>query len=309
MGGLMRFMHWRRPVATHDKTPQESMAPRREGGATECDRTDATAACRVCGEPAQPFFTKLILSRYQVAYFKCPACGQVQTEAPYWLAEAYRGSASGLDVGMADRCLWSALTTIALARRLGIGPEEACLDWGAGTGLLVRICRDHGMNFFYSDPYADNIFACGFERERKDPASAWACVTAFEVAEHLPAPLKDFGELFALSPRLIFFSTLLYSGQPADWWYFTDSGQHVTFYTRRSLEFIGRHYGYELASNNCDLHLFVRDRVPDRLLDACRKSREKQALWYRKRHGSRIQSDFDKIKRNLSDSPPPTRAK
>jgi hypothetical protein len=88
--------------------------------------------CRVCGREASPFFTKLILRKYQVGYFKCQGCGQVQTEQPYWLEEAYRGLASKLDVGMADRCIWTAQTTVALARRLNIGPGEPCLDWGGG---------------------------------------------------------------------------------------------------------------------------------------------------------------------------------
>jgi len=87
------------------------------------------------------------------------------------------------------------------------------------------------MNFFYSDPYAVNVFASGFEWDPKNPPANWAWVTAFEVAEHLPDPLQNFGELFKLSPKHILFSTLLYSGQAADWWYFTNNGQHVAFYT------------------------------------------------------------------------------
>ena len=260
--------------------------------------TPAKISCRVCGEVTEPFFNKLILGKHQVAYFKCLACGHVQTEQPHWLEEAYRGPASKLDVGMADRCIWTAQTTVALARRLDIGPEAPCLDWGSGTGLFVRLCRDYGMNFFYSDPYAANVFAAGFERDAGNPPPNWACVTAFEVAEHLPDPLNNFGELFKLSPKYVLFSTLLYSGQAADWWYFTNNGQHVAFYTRHSLEIIAGHYGYRLASNNCDLHLFSRDRVRDGILDSCRKSREKQSARYRKKHGSRILSDFQQVMRN-----------
>ena len=163
----------------------------------------------------------------------------------------------------------------------------------------MRLCRDYGMNFFYSDPYAQNIFPSGFELDKTNPPPTWACVTAFEVAEHLTSPLEDLGELFALAPRHILFSTLLYTGQVADWWYFTDNGQHVAFYTRRSLEIIGRHYGYHLATNGCDLHLFSRERVSHRLLDSCRKSGEKQAARYRKKHGSRIMGDFEFISRQF----------
>src|SRR5580765_5243496 len=254
----------------------------RDTAMTDLPSKPTMTPCRVCGEATQPFFTKLILGAHQVTYLKCPACGQVQTEKPYWLEEAYRNVAGKLDVGMADRCIWTAQTTVALARWLGIGPEAPCLDWGGGTGLFVRLCRDYGMNFFYYDLYADNIFASGFDRKDASQPAHWECVTAFEVAEHLPDPLQNFGDLFRLSPQYILVSTLLYSGQAANWWYFTDNGQHVAFYTRCSLEFIARHYGYHLASNDCDLHLFSRKRIADRLLDSCRKSRERQAARYRK---------------------------
>jgi hypothetical protein len=252
------------------------------------------APCRVCAKEAELFFTRQILSKHQVAYFKCRACGHVQTEEPYWLEEAYRDPDYQLDVGMADRCVWSAQTMVALAGRLGIGAEEPCLDWGAGTGLFVRLCRDYGMNFFYFDRYPRNVFACGFE---VDPTGGrnWTCISAFEVAEHLAAPLKDFGRLFELRPRYILFSTLLYAGQPADWWYFTQNGQHVAFYTRRSLEIIGEEYGYRLASNGRDLHLFSKDPVRDRILDSSRKHRLKEARRYRKKYGSRIETDFEQI--------------
>ena len=56
------------------------------------------------------------------------------------------------------------------------------------------------------------------------------------MAEHFPDPLKSFGELFQLQPRYILFSTTLYAGEGPDWWYLGEDGQHVAFYTRRSLE-------------------------------------------------------------------------
>jgi hypothetical protein len=251
--------------------------------------------CRVCGCSADFFFTKQILRRHDVSYFKCPGCGQVQTEQVFWLAEAYEKLSFQRDVGMADRSIWTALTTVALAHRLGIGPMEPCLDWGAGTGLFVRLCRDHGMNFYYRDPYAQNIFARGFEAPDAEASGKWAGVTAFEVVEHFPDPSKGFAELFAHSPRFIFFSTLLYESQAPDWWYFTDDGQHVAFYTRKSLEILGQRAGYHMASNSSDLHAFSRDRIADRILDSCRKSRERIARRYRRKHGSRILGDFDHI--------------
>ena len=253
--------------------------------------TSSNAICRVCGKKADFFFSKQILGKYDVAYFKCSNCGHVQTEDPHWLEEAYLNHDSKLDVGMADRCVWTAQTMAALAWRLKIGPEEPCLDWGAGTGLFVRLCRDYGMNFFYFDRYPRNVFARGFESEPSG-GKKWTCISAFEVAEHLPNPIADFEELFRLAPRYIVFSTLLYNGETPDWWYFTDNGQHVAFYTRRSLELIGSHYGYQLASNDRDLHLFSKDACPDRILGRARKHRQTLARRYRKKFGSRMETDF-----------------
>jgi hypothetical protein len=247
--------------------------------------------CRVCGNGAEFFFEKQILGKYNVAYFKCETCGQVQTEEPHWLEEAYRDHDSKLDVGMADRCIWTAQTTVALAWRVKIASDAPCLDWGAGTGLFVRLCRDYGMNFYYFDRYPRNVFARGFEAKPSDKTN-WECISAFEVAEHLANPRDDFGELFRLSPRHVVFSTLLYNGEPPDWWYFTDNGQHVAFYTRRSLEHIAKHYGYEFATNGRDLHLFSQEPVGGRVLEACRKNREKLSRRYRKKYGSRMETDF-----------------
>ena len=255
---------------------------------------DQTAVCRVCEKSAEFFFEKQILGKYNVAYFKCGTCGQVQTEEPHWLEEAYRDRDSKLDVGMADRCIWTALTTVALGWRLKIAPAAPCLDWGAGTGLFVRLCRDYGMNFFYFDRYPRNVFAQGFEANPSDREN-WVCISAFEVAEHLPNPREDFGELFRLSPRYVVFSTLLYKGESPDWWYFTDNGQHVAFYTRCSLEEIGKRYGYRLATNGRDLHLFSKEEIRDRVLKVSRKNRQTLSGRYRKKYGSRMETDFEDV--------------
>ena len=246
---------------------------------------------RACRSNAEFFFEKRILGKYDVDYFKCESCRHVQTEEPHWLEEAYRDRDSKLDVGMVDRCIWTAQTMVAFAWRLKIARDAPCLDWGAGTGLFVRLCRDYGMNFFYFDRYPRNMFARGFEAEPSDKKD-WRCISAFEVAEHLPNPREDFGELLRLSPRYMLFTTLLYKGEQPDWWYFTDNGQHVAFYTRRSLEEIGNHYGYRFATNGRDLHLFSKETVRDRVLEACRKKRDTLSRRYRKKYGSRMDTDF-----------------
>jgi Methyltransferase domain len=257
----------------------------------------ADSTCRVCGKPAQPFFNRRLMEKYDVRFEHCPACGHVQTQPPYWLDEAYANLSFRRDVGMVDRCIWTAQTTVALAGSLGIGPQEPCLDWGAGTGMLVRLCRDYGMNYFYSDRYAKNIFAGGFEAPPAPVPGHFRLITAFEVVEHFPDPRANFEEILRLRPEFFFFSTQLYRDQGPDWWYFSEDGQHVAIYTRESLSVLARAHGYQLASDGCDIHLFSREPVSDRSLENARKKRDAWSEKYRKRHGSRLLPDFEIVKK------------
>ena len=261
--------------------------------------SSTSITCRVCGEHAEYLFNKLILNRHQVEYFRCMSCGHVQTEEPFWLEEAYREPNFRRDTGLVDRCLWTAQTTVALAHRLRIGPHEVCVDWGGGTGLFTRICRDHGMNFYYQDRYATNVFARGFEFPEDSPSSNVVLLTAFEVMEHLPNPATDIRDLLQLRPQYLLFSTLLYRGEDPSWWYFLDNGQHVAFFTRRSLGLIAAQNGYHLLTDNRDLHIFARQRFRQGILGSCRQHRERLSARYRKRHGSRIWSDFELLGRAL----------
>ena len=260
------------------------------------------SACRVCNSESRALFSKLILRKFMVQFFECSSCGHIQTETPYWLQEAYENLSFQNDVGMADRSVGGAYTTVAMAYKTGVLPTDSHVDWGAGTGLLVRLCRDHGMDSRYYDLYASNVFAKGFEANLQDRSQNIVLVTAFEVAEHFPQPIENFAEILALSPRTLLFSTLLYQGQGEGWWYFLSDGQHVALYTRRSLQCLADRFGYNLYSNGCDLHAFTRDRLSDRFLNSIRKKRDVLSLKYRKKFGSRISSDFERMLKTTGGS-------
>jgi hypothetical protein len=47
---------------------------------------------------------------------------------------------------------------------------------------------------------------------------------------------------------------------PDDWWYFSpEHGQHIAFYTEKSLTFIAEKFGAKLHSNGTTLHLLTRN--------------------------------------------------
>ena len=64
--------------------------------------------CKVCGASSDFVFRGTILRKYDVAYYRCPTCDFMQTEEPYWLAEAYSSAISYLDLGPVNRAITGA---------------------------------------------------------------------------------------------------------------------------------------------------------------------------------------------------------
>ncbi|TCP29379.1 methyltransferase domain-containing protein [Sphingomonas sp. BK235] len=206
-------------------------------------RDHSPIACRLCDNPAHHRFTLDLIRRHRVHYYECAHCGSLQTEAPYWLDEAYANSnLARLDTGAAQRNLsnlGALLAWIKLAR------IQTVIDVGGGDGLLCRLLRDYGVDARLKDRYAANTYAQGFEQ---DPEIAPILLTAFEVLEHYACPKQDLSALFDNRPDSVVVTTSLYEGQDSDWWYLTpDSGQHVFFYTQRAMHLIAERYGYEVA--------------------------------------------------------------
>jgi hypothetical protein len=136
-----------------------------------------------------------------------------------------------------------------------------CLDYGAGHGIFVRLMRDRGFDFAWLDRYASNDYARGFEHKESE---TYKFLTAFELLEHLVDPMPEIAEIMDLSENLLVTTSLVPQGISgiADWWYFVpNTGQHVSFYTRRALELVAARFGRHLLSSG-DYHLFTREPQP-----------------------------------------------
>lgn len=223
--------------------------------------------CRICSSTTQPLATAEILGKYQVQYYSCANCGFIQTEPPYWLEEAYVSPLANSDIGLIGRNAKLAEFCSALIPMIA-SRGSTFLDYGGGNGMFVRMMRDKGFNFFWHDAYTVNQFAAGFEIQK---GARYSLVTAFEVFEHLPAPLESIEEMFEYADTLIFSTRLLpaWETSPDAWWYFTpDTGQHVSLYSRESLQFIARHFGVHLSTNGVALHVLSRKRIPALIMKA-----------------------------------------
>jgi len=223
--------------------------------------------CNICRSVSAPFARGIILNKYDIQYYSCDQCGFIQTESPYWLEEAYSSAIAKSDIGLIGRNIKLSSFCAALIPMF-YDAKTSFLDYGGGNGMFVRMMRDKGFDFYWHDKYASNQFAEGFEAPQD---VRFSLLTAFEVFEHLPQPIEIIEDMFHYSETVIFSTRLLprWKIMPDDWWYFTaDTGQHVSLYSKESLQFIAQKLNVKFSSNGTSLHMFSSKRIPTVLLKA-----------------------------------------
>jgi hypothetical protein len=142
--------------------------------------------CPVSQTPMEFAFRETVLGRLNVSYYSCPVCGLLQTEAPYWLEEAYREPISYGDTGLVARNFENSQflqTSLALT----FPGNARYVDLAGGYGLLTLLLRDKGFDCFTTAPYCPNLFASTFEPPSSCNADA---LFAFEVLGHIYNPLE-----------------------------------------------------------------------------------------------------------------------
>jgi hypothetical protein len=72
----------------------------------------------------------------------------------------------------------------------------------------------------------------------------------------------DLSRLFASRPSAVLVSTMLHRGHEDAWWYYSlHTGQHVAFYSSRTMQWIAQKFGYRAAGSRA-YTLFVRHDAP-----------------------------------------------
>lgn len=216
-----------------------------------------TMKCKICESAARLAFTTQVLSQYEVSFFKCTSCDYLFSEEPFWLVHAYDKNIVAQDTGILQRNLY--FSKIIALILLIIGKHKSkVLDFGGGFGILCRLLRDKGFNCYWHDDYESNILARGFA----DKGDNYGTTISVEVLEHLIEPNIFFDKVFKRSSALICSTTLLPSNIPnLNWHYYTfETGQHISFYSKKTFNFIAHKYGKYFYSFGYT-HLFLDQKL------------------------------------------------
>lgn len=234
-----------------------------------------------------------IMGKYDAPYDLCPTCGYLQARDPFWLAESYESPITRTDIGTVNRCITNAGITRLLIR-FGLRIQGPFLDYGAGYGMFVRHMRDLGYDFWYQDSYCQNLFADDFVADL-DAGRTYNLVTAFEVFEHMVRPVEDFTRMLSCGRGILFTTELLPQPVPAmgQWWYHgADHGQHIGFYSVRTLQYLANKHSLFLATNGTNVHYLGKDRVSSRTMRLLSHPRAGMLLRFCRRP-SLLLTDFD----------------
>jgi hypothetical protein len=211
----------------------------------------------VCSGATREFGNGVVLGTRTVTYVQCVECGSVSLPHPDWLEEAYSSAINSLDVGLLERCAQIANVTTAV-----LGAEHLrqgrFLDFAGGYGTLTRLMRDRGFDFHHMDPYAQNLFAQGYDGSLDE---RYDLVTAVEVLEHLTDPREELRPVADVTDLLLVTTQVLPDPAPAPgtWDYFAeDTGQHITFYSVAGLRSLAAALGMQVTTSGRLVHLFHR---------------------------------------------------
>jgi len=219
-------------------------------------------SCLICAGSGEKCLNATVLNKYDAEYYICGNCGYLWIDRPGWLEEAYSSAIASTDTGLVSRNVdIAAKLASILFWGLGERGESKFLDSSGGYGLLVRLMRDYGYDFYWQDKYCKNIFAEGFEYAQN--MGRCRVVTAFEVLEHLEDPLGYIDSAMKqVDADTFIFTTELFSGPPPgidDWWYYSlATGQHIGFFQERTLKKIASILGLRFFTSN-GIHAFSRE--------------------------------------------------
>jgi hypothetical protein len=200
--------------------------------------------CRICNGALAPIWPIVqIRDRFKTRYRRCKKCWSLQLVGLEWIRDAYWGDTSiRHDEGrrLRNRIVFSFLDHVQhmLWRREKIN----LLDYGSGSEKILENFINKFTKETYKienyDPYVNGLEAL--------PEGKFHAITCIEVLEHLSNVQAFYEHIRQKLHRnsILICSTEIHipfgpSAHGKTWQYLTKSiGQHITFWTRRSLKYM-----------------------------------------------------------------------
>ena len=213
--------------------------------------------CKICESKVENLFNAKVLGKYDVQYFRCGNCEYIFTEEPYWLEEAYVQAINIFDTGILERNLYLR-KLVSILIYFFYDRQKKFLDYAGGYGIFTRLMRDIGFDFYWVDPFCENILVKGFEYN-SDEKNNIQLLTAFEVFEHLVNPINELEKMLKISKNIVLSTEIVPDPlpKPDEWWYYAfEHGQHVSFYSKKTLEILAGKFNLSFY-NYKNLFLFT----------------------------------------------------
>ena len=253
--------------------------------------------CKICQAETRAFGNATILGKHDASYRHCVSCGFLFVEEPHWLQEAYADAITATDMGTVSRADRNSLITKATID-LFYRSSRTYLDYGAGYGMFVRRMRDLGYDFHAYDLHCQNMFSEQVALDSLD-GKHYDLATAFEVFEHLEDPLSILQQLFTVADHVLMTTEILPEPIPSldAWWYFApEHGQHISFYTLKSLQAMANAGGRFFYTNGANLHLFSRKPIHEYWFRKVTSERNSQWLGLWRPRKSLLGDDWHRVR-------------
>lgn len=259
--------------------------------------TSSPMYCKICKSDTCASGEAVVMGKYTALYRRCINCGFLFVDNPFWLQEAYNDAITSTDMGTVSRADRNSLITKATID-VFFRTSKIYLDYGAGYGMFVRRMRDLGYDFHAYDLHCHNMFSEQVALASLD-GKHYDLSTAFEVFEHLENPLSIINLLFAVADHLLITTELLPDPAPSldEWWYFApEHGQHISFFTLKSLKVMAETGNRFLYTNGSNIHLFSRKRLSEYWFRKAISERNSQWIGLWRPRKSLLENDWQSVR-------------